>query len=59
MPVCEAEMTAQDALNDWKSSSGHYNVIIGNGFWEDTKSVGCALKNEGDGGFAHCWFAKN
>ena len=52
-------MTAQDALNDWKSSSGHYNVIIGNGFWEDTKSVGCALKNEGDGGFAHCWFAKS
>ena len=58
MPVCEDELTAQDALNQWRTSSGHYNVIIGNG-WEDTKSVGCALKTEGVGGFAHCWFAKS
>ena len=54
-------MTAHDALEKyWKHSSGHYKMIMGNGkMWKDTKYVGCALKNDGEGGLAHCWFAKS
>ena len=55
------KMTAHDALEKhWKRSSGHYKMIMGNGkMWKDTKYVGCALKNDGEGGLAHCWFAKS
>ena len=55
------KMTAHDALEKyWRLSSGHYKMIMGNGkMWKDTKYVGCALKNDGEGGLAHCWFAKS
>ena len=49
----------------WKTSSGHYALIMGKGdrmangrkMWEDIKYVGCALGSDGSGGLAHCWFA--
>ena len=39
----------------WVKSSGHYDVILSKGSWNDLKTVGCGWrKNIG----AHCWFSK-
>merc|ERR1712183_1366 len=46
---------ATGAINQWKGSSGHYNVIMGRGSWSDLKTVGCAHRRNNS---AHCWFAK-
>ena len=54
-------------MDSWRNSPGHYDQIMGKGrrmsngkkMWEETKSVGCAWGSNGDGGFAHCWFAES
>ncbi|MGE7020690.1 hypothetical protein [Solibacillus cecembensis] len=43
------------ALNIWKGSTGHNNVIIGAGSWSTlTVMVGGLM----EGGYAHVWFGK-
>jgi hypothetical protein len=47
-------MTPATALESWRGSSGHYNVILTQGEWTDLKTVGCGWRKT----VAHCWFAK-
>ena len=48
------KMSATQAINQWKGSSGHYDMIMSRGKWSDLKTVGCGYRNN----HAHCWFAK-
>jgi len=46
-------ITPQSALDGWKTSSGHNDVIINRGMWSQTwQAIGVAI----DGRFAHVWF---
>eukprot|EP01083_Nonionella_stella_P012017 34114_1 len=49
--------TLADALNGWKQSPGHNEVIIQSNSWKYYKwrSIGCAVVI---GQVAHCWFSK-
>jgi len=48
------KMTAEYAINSWKKSPPHHNVIMGRGEWSELKTVGCNFRNH----IAHCWFSK-
>merc|ERR1712110_925119 len=48
------KMSATQAINQWRGSFGHYDVIMGRSGWDDLKTVGCGYRNN----HAHCWFAK-
>jgi hypothetical protein len=41
-----------EILNRWKNSSGHNNVIVGNGAWDSLIVMGVAI----DGEYSHVWF---
>ena len=47
-------ITPSAAVDSWRGSSAHQNVILTQGSWTDLKTVGCAWHNT----VAHCWFAK-
>jgi len=47
------DMSARKALDQWRGSSGHYDVIMSRGGWSNLKTVGCDFRNH----HAHCWFA--
>lgn len=47
-----AQATPAIALEAWKKSSGHHNVIIGDGFWSNLTVMGIAVQGE----YAHIWF---
>ena len=47
-------MTAKGAMAKWRSSPGHYNVILTKGMWGSLTDFGCWWK----GNYAHCWFTK-
>lgn len=48
------EMTPSQALALWKNSSGHNNVIIGNGSWASLTTMGIGIYD----GYSHIWFGK-
>lgn len=52
----DTAFTAEDALNLWKTSSGHNSVIINLGVWKDAnwKAIGVAA----EGNYALVWFGK-
>jgi Cysteine-rich secretory protein family len=47
---------AEGALEQWKGSQGHHDVILNRGTWEDNQwlAIGAAIK----GGFAVVWFGE-
>ncbi|MFD0960043.1 CAP and S-layer homology domain-containing protein [Paenibacillus chungangensis] len=47
-----AEITPQIALDLWKGSPGHNNVIVGEGYWSGLKVMGIGIY----GGYSHVWF---
>jgi len=47
-------MTAKGALAQWRSSPGHYDVILTQSIWGFLTDFGCWWK----GNYAHCWFTK-
>lgn len=48
-------MTPTGALNQWKGSSGHDDVIMNRGIWTTNwAKIGASI----DGGHASAWFAK-
>jgi len=47
-------ITPSGAVDSWRGSSAHHNVILTQGSWTDLQTVGCAWRNT----VAHCWFAK-
>lgn len=47
-----AKLTPLKALNSWKSSPGHNNVIIGEGFWVSLTTMGVGI----NGKYSHVWF---
>ena len=49
------EMTAQIAMNCWKSSPPHMDVILGNNYWNSLSKFGCSYS----GNAANCYFQKN
>ena len=49
------EMTAQIAMNCWKSSPPHMDVILGNNNWNSLSKFGCSYS----GNAANCYFQKN
>lgn len=50
-------VTAENALEGWKSSSGHNSVILNKNIWADWnwKSIGIAIKDN----YACIWFSKD
>ena len=52
------KITIDRAIAAWKKSPGHNAVMAGDGLWGDLKEVGCYFDNQGDSGFANCWFFK-
>ena len=44
---------SRGAVQGWKNSKGHNEVLIGEGLWEDLKYIGCYYDRK----YAHCWFA--
>ncbi|MBP1993627.1 CAP and S-layer homology domain-containing protein [Paenibacillus eucommiae] len=44
--------TPSDALEGWKKSSGHHDLIIGKGPWSDLSVMGVAI----EGNYAFVWF---
>ena len=48
-------MTAQQAIAQWKGSSGHNAVMMTQGGWSKLTHFGCFWR----GGFAHCWFTND
>jgi len=46
----------KDALEGWKSSNGHNDILINNGKWKTTiwKAMGIAIKD----GYAVIWFGE-
>ncbi len=51
---CSGEVTPIMALDGWKGSSGHNNVIIGKGHWDTLTCMGVGI----DGSYAHVWFGE-
>ena len=51
------QATPSGAISGWKSSSAHYEVILGKGIWDSLKTVGCMWRASGAAAGAHCWFA--
>jgi len=49
-----ATITPSGAVDSWRGSSAHHNVILTQGDWTDLKTVGCGWRKT----VAHCWFAK-
>ncbi|GKV57375.1 hypothetical protein NCCP2222_33220 [Sporosarcina sp. NCCP-2222] len=49
-----AEMSPSVALKAWQGSSGHNNVIIGDGAWSNLSTMGIGIH----GNYAHVWFGK-
>ena len=45
-------LTAKSALDGWKGSKSHNDVIIGTGFWSDLKVMGVGI----DGDYSFVWF---
>ena len=43
------------ALNLWKNSPGHNQVMSTKGMWSDLKTMGVSI----DGGYAHVWFGSD
>ncbi len=52
-----ARITAEDALNGWKNSSGHNAVIINQGIWTNKiwKAIGIGITD----GYAVVWFGED
>ena len=52
-----AKITAEDALNGWKNSSGHNAVIINQGIWANNiwKAIGIGITD----GYAVVWFGED
>jgi uncharacterized coiled-coil protein SlyX len=52
-----AKITAEDALNGWKNSSGHNAVIINQGVWTNKiwKAIGIGITD----GYAAVWFGED
>lgn len=50
-----ARVTPSGALNGWKNSKGHNNIIIGAGDWNTLECMGVAI----DGHYAHVWFGED
>lgn len=48
-------LSPNDALNLWKGSTGHNNVITGRDGWGMLKTMGVAI----DGRYAHVWFGSD
>lgn len=49
------EASAERALNSWKNSTGHNNVILNKGIWDDEwKAIGVGIYK----GYAVIWFGK-
>lgn len=48
------QLTPTRALNAWKGSAGHNDVIIGKGYWSNLTTMGVAI----DGHYAHVWFGE-
>ena len=51
---CSADANANEALESWKSSSGHNEVIINSGIWRDNpwQAIGIGIF----GSYAVVWF---
>lgn len=47
-------LTPTQALNAWKGSPGHNDVIVGKGYWSNLITMGVAI----DGKYSHVWFGE-
>lgn len=48
-------ISPETALNLWKNSPGHNQVMSTQGMWSDLKTMGVSI----DGGYAHVWFGSD
>lgn len=48
-------ISPETALDLWKDSSGHNQVMATQGMWSDLKTMGVSI----DGGYAHVWFGSD
>jgi copper amine oxidase domain protein len=48
-------MTPDVALDSWKGSQGHNDVMTTQGMWSDLKTMGVGI----DGKYAHVWFGQD
>ena len=47
-----ATVTPRKAIDGWKSSPKHNDVIVGNGYWDKLTCMGIAI----EGSYSHVWF---
>ena len=48
-------ISPETALNLWKNSPGHNQVMSTQGMWSDLKTMGVSI----DGHYAHVWFGSD